>query len=118
MKDTLLNPNNFKYIVLSLDLLLSLAIILVIPYTEIDWQAYMQQSETFLNGERTYTNIEGGTGPVVYPALHLYVYSALYKLTSNGTNIILAQLIFVFIYLLNQYVVLSIYDKLIPTDGL
>lgn len=57
------------------DLVLTIAIIAKVPYTEIDWVAYMQQVEAFLGGERDYTKIVGQTGPVVYPAGHLYIYT-------------------------------------------
>lgn len=33
--------------------------------TEIDWVAYMQQSEIFLNGTRDYDQLIGQTGPCV-----------------------------------------------------
>jgi alpha-1,3-mannosyltransferase len=34
--------------------------------TEIDWEAYMQEVEGFLNGTYDYTKLEGATGPLVY----------------------------------------------------
>lgn len=43
--------------------------------TEIDWVAYMQEVEGFLDGERNYRNLRGDTGPLVYPAGFVYVYS-------------------------------------------
>lgn len=43
--------------------------------TEIDWVAYMQEVEGFLDGERNYRNLRGDTGPLVYPAGFIYVYS-------------------------------------------
>lgn len=33
--------------------------------TEIDWIAYMQEVEGFINGERDYTKLKGDTGPLV-----------------------------------------------------
>lgn len=33
----------------------------------------------FLSGEKDYSKIEGETGPLVYPALHLYLYTVLHK---------------------------------------
>ena len=36
--------------------------------TEIDWKAYMQEVEGFLNGTREYDRLEGDTGPLVYVA--------------------------------------------------
>ncbi|DBB15846.1 TPA: hypothetical protein ACH3X3_004039 [Trebouxia sp. C0006] len=80
----------------------------MLAYTEIDWVAYMQQVQTFLQGERDYALIKGQTGPLVYPAGFLYIYSALYQMTAGG-NIMLAQTIFAFIYLANQAVVMQLY---------
>jgi alpha-1,3-mannosyltransferase len=55
--------------------------------TEIDWQAYMQEVQGFLDGDLNYTHLKGDTGPLVYPAGFLYVFSALYYLCSAGTDI-------------------------------
>lgn len=33
--------------------------------TEIDWIAYMQEVQAYLQGERDYTKIRGDTGPIV-----------------------------------------------------
>lgn len=81
----------------------------VVPDTEIDWQAYMDQVAMFLSGERDYTVIKGGTGPLVYPAAHLYIYSALYYITEGGKNILLAQIIFGGLYLSTLGVVMACY---------
>lgn len=35
----------------------------------------MQEVEGFLGGERNYFNLQGDTGPLVYPAGFVYVYS-------------------------------------------
>ena len=59
--------------------------------TEIDWRAYMQEVEGFLGGERDYYNLSGDTGPLVYPAGFVYVFSALRSLTDNGMNIFKGQ---------------------------
>ena len=71
----------------------------------------MQHIELFLKGEKDYKNIEGNTGPLVYPGLHVYVYTALYYATDSGTNIRKAQYIFGGLYLLTLSVVLSCYRK-------
>ena len=39
--------------------------------------------DVFLEGERDYTKIEGDTGPLVYPAGFLYIYSAIKFLTGG-----------------------------------
>jgi hypothetical protein len=60
--------------------------------TEIDWIAYMQEVKHYLYGERNYINIYGDTGPLVYPAGFLYVFSALYYVTNHGANIFAGKL--------------------------
>ncbi len=77
--------------------------------TEIDWKAYMEEVEGFLSGERDYSKIQGNTGPLVYPAGFLYIFSALRAATENGSNIFLAQLIFVGVYLTNLLAVFVLY---------
>lgn len=79
--------------------------------TEIDWEAYMEQASQYLNGERDYTMIKGGTGPLVYPAFHVYIYSVLYKLTDEGKNIFLAQAIFAWWYMAILMLVMACYRK-------
>ena len=77
--------------------------------TEIDWKAYMEQIQLYVDGERDYTKIKGGTGPLVYPAAHVYIFKALYSLTDRGSNIILAQGIFGLLYLATSGLVMACY---------
>lgn len=77
--------------------------------TEIDWTTYMQQVSLFLSGERDYSNLKGDTGPLVYPAGHVYIYSGLYYLTDGGRNIKVAQCIFMLLYLGTLAVVMQCY---------
>ncbi|KAF4451985.1 hypothetical protein F53441_5123 [Fusarium austroafricanum] len=86
-------------------------IIWKVPYTEIDWVAYMQQISQFVSGERDYTKMEGGTGPLVYPAAHVYTYTGLYYITNEGKNIFLAQQIFAVLYMATLAVVMLCYWK-------
>lgn len=79
--------------------------------TEIDWTTYMQQIALYQAGERDYTAIKGDTGPLVYPAGHVYIYSFLYELTDKGQDITLGQYIFAGIYIATLIVVLSCYIK-------
>eukprot|EP01132_Coremiostelium_polycephalum_P010319 gene10319-12663_t len=68
----------------------------------------MQQIKLFLeDGQFDYMKLEGDTGPVVYPAGFLYMYSVLYKVT--GGDIPSAQLIFVGVYLVLTLTVFAIY---------
>lgn len=45
--------------ILLIELLLNVFIVQRVNYTEIDWTAYMQQCEQFLNGTRNYAVIKG-----------------------------------------------------------
>lgn len=86
-------------------------IIYKIPYTEIDWIAYMQQVRLFKAGETDYMNIKGDTGPLVYPGGHVAIFAKLYDLTDQGTSIFKAQIIFAVVYLATQAMVLNLYVK-------
>ena len=77
--------------------------------TEIDWRTYMQQIHLYIHGERDYAKLTGDTGPLVYPAAHVYIYRLLYSLTNAGQNIALAQWIFVGLYLLTLWTVMQCY---------
>jgi alpha-1,3-mannosyltransferase len=97
--------------------------------TEIDWKAYMEEVYGYLNGERNYMKLEGGTGPLVYPAGFVYIFSALYHVTNEGTNIFLGittanittiinyyhltkgQVIFLFVYIISLIIVLILYKN-------
>ncbi|KAI0889108.1 glycosyltransferase family 58 protein [Annulohypoxylon maeteangense] len=92
-----------------LDAVLCALIIWKIPYTEIDWKAYMEQVSQFVSGEYDYTVIKGGTGPLVYPAAHVYTYTALYYLTDEGKDILLAQKIFAVLYMATLALVMACY---------
>ncbi|KAF9288833.1 dolichyl-P-Man:Man(5)GlcNAc(2)-PP-dolichol alpha-1,3-mannosyltransferase [Linnemannia elongata] len=98
------------------EILLNLVIIKKIPYTEIDWVAYMQEVSGYLKGETDYTKLQGDTGPLVYPAGFVYIYSTLYYATDFGDNILRGQWIFMGLYLMTLFIVFSIYakDKAIP----
>jgi alpha-1,3-mannosyltransferase len=85
--------------------------------TEIDWVAYMEQVSQFVSGERDYTKMEGGTGPLVYPAAHVYTYTALYYITDEGKNIFLAQQIFGVLYMATLAVVMLCYWKAKVSNG-
>lgn len=69
----------------------------------------MEQISQYVSGERDYTQIYGGTGPLVYPALHVYIYTALYYLTDHGKDIFLAQQLFAMLYLTTLSIVMLCY---------
>ena len=76
----------------------------------------MQQSSLFLEGQRDYFKIEGQTGPLVYPAGFLYIYSGL--LLTIGNDIQRAQYVFAGLYIATLAVVHRIHRKLtFPTTG-
>ena len=108
---------NYDYLWVTVSLLflaeipVNILVIWKIKYTEIDWEAYMSEVEGFLNGTLDYTKLEGGTGPLVYPAGFVYIYSVLYFITNHGQNIRLAQYIFTSFYLLTLVLVFYIYHK-------
>lgn len=82
-----------------------------VRYTEIDWKAYMDEVEGFLNGTYDYVKLKGGTGPLVYPAGFVYFFSGLYYITGHGSDIRLAQYIFGFFYLVTYGLVVKILKK-------
>lgn len=59
--------------------------------TEIDWIAYMQEVSGYLQGETNYLNLKGDTGPLVYPAGFLYIFSGFYYITEKGNNIFVGK---------------------------
>jgi alpha-1,3-mannosyltransferase len=96
---------------LGFEVFASLAIVCFVNYTEIDWVAYMQEVEGFLAGELDYTKIKGDTGPLVYPAGFVYIFSALYWLTNLGQNIFLAQCMWAALYITVLAVVFVLYRR-------
>ncbi|KAH9634177.1 hypothetical protein HF086_001379 [Spodoptera exigua] len=114
MKGLIVNPAQLTFAALALiaaELIINILVVERVPYTEIDWKAYMQECEGFLNGTLDYSQLRGDTGPLVYPAGFVYIYSFLYFVTGQGENIKLAQYIFIGIYLLQLCLVLRIYIK-------
>ncbi|KAM0887551.1 hypothetical protein ACQ4PT_028960 [Festuca glaucescens] len=102
-------PLHFAAFLLLADAALVALIIAFVPYTKIDWDAYMSQVDAFREGERDYTKIEGDTGPLVYPAGFLYVYSAIKFLTAG--QVFPAQILFGVLYIVNLSLVLLLYVK-------
>lgn len=81
------------------DLLIAIAVIQNVPYTEIDWRAYMQEVEGVIRRhELDYELLQGDTGPLVYPAGFVYLYSVLYWITDRGQNIRTAQYVFAILH--------------------
>ncbi|EFA05490.1 lethal(2)neighbour of tid protein [Tribolium castaneum] len=102
LKKFIYDPHYLKptcFLLFLFEIILNIFIIERVNYTEIDWKAYMQEVEGFMNGTWDYKELKGDTGPLVYPAGFVYVYSLLYAVTSQGRNIYLAQYIFLVLYL-------------------
>ncbi|KAI0831468.1 mannosyltransferase [Trametes gibbosa] len=93
------------------DAILTQLIIRFIPYTEIDWETYILQLELYLNGERDYAQITGPTGPIVYPAGHIYVHQILYTLTNSGLDLFKAQEIYAVLYLASLSLTAAVYKQ-------
>ncbi|XP_045530073.1 lethal(2)neighbour of tid protein 2 [Pieris brassicae] len=114
VKKIIVDPAHLSFIafcILVAELVLNILIVEKVPYTEIDWKAYMQECEGFINGTFDYSKLRGDTGPLVYPAGFVYIYSFLYFITSHGENIKLAQYIFICVYLILLILILRIYLK-------
>lgn len=101
----------FVSILLALELVFILAIILWRSYAEVDWLTYMEQVRKFVEGELDYSELYGDTGPLVYPGGFAWVYTALYFITDAGSNIILAQWIFMVVYMLTLSMTLGLYER-------
>ncbi|KAJ3478157.1 hypothetical protein NLI96_g9958 [Meripilus lineatus] len=93
------------------DAALTQLIIRFVPYTEIDWETYMIQLGLYLDGERDYAFLQGPTGPLVYPAGHLYVHQVLHALTNKGVNVAVAQQVYGFLYLQSLALACAIYHQ-------
>lgn len=93
------------------EIFVNIVVIQRIPYTEIDWKAYMQEVEGVNNGTFDYLQLKGDTGPLVYPAGFVYIYLALYYITRHGENIRLGQCLFAVFYLLTLLAVFRIYHR-------
>ncbi|XP_011647493.1 lethal(2)neighbour of Tid protein [Pogonomyrmex barbatus] len=94
-----------------LEIVVNVVIIQAVSYTEIDWRAYMQEVEGFLNGTVDYSKLRGDTGPLVYPAGFVYVFSGLYYITSHGANIRIAQYLFAILYVVTLTLIFRIYAR-------
>ena len=96
------------FLLLAFELVLNLAIIYKVPYTEIDYKAYMQQIDLISKGQRDYLKIYGDTGPLVYPAGFVYIFGILYWLNLSKFQV---QFVFAVLNVSTLFVVLKIYSK-------
>ena len=69
------------------ELLLCVVMIHKVPYTKIDWDAYMEEVEgPLIHDNWDYTQLKGDTGPLVYPAGFVWLYGALRWIAMGGMN--------------------------------
>ena len=101
----------FASAALAVEAILIAGVIVCVPYTEIDWKAYMEEVSGFLDGELDYRQLKGGTGPLVYPGGFVWIYSVLYYFTKLGKAIQVAQWIFAGVYLLTVSLMLRFYTR-------
>lgn len=99
-----------KFFILA-EIVVNILVIENVSYTEIDWRAYMQEVEGFLNGTMDYSKLRGDTGPLVYPAGFVYIFSGLYYMTSRGADIKTAQYIYAVVYTITLMLVFKIYAR-------
>eukprot|EP01095_Lingulamoeba_sp_RSL-Kostka_P000131 TRINITY_DN10238_c0_g1_i1.p1 TRINITY_DN10238_c0_g1~~TRINITY_DN10238_c0_g1_i1.p1 ORF type:complete len:433 (+),score=81.54 TRINITY_DN10238_c0_g1_i1:27-1325(+) len=93
------------------ELVLNYLIVTKISYTEIDWIAYMQEVKGVIDGDYNYSNLRGDTGPLVYPGGFVWIYTILYYVTSEGTNILLGQYIFIGLYMVFMTILFLLYKQ-------
>lgn len=107
------NSWNLVKLLIALEVILNQLIIRHVNYTEIDWSTYMVQVGQVFNGSKfnfDYNQIEGPTGPLVYPAGHVYVFYLFKELTDGGANILAAQYLYLCIYIAQLILVYKIYS--------
>lgn len=104
---------NLVKLLIAVEVVINILVIKYVNYTEIDWSTYIHQVKqvfNYTNPNFNYTQIEGPTGPLVYPAGHLYIFYLLKELTEDGLNIRFAQYIYMCIYIAQLILLYKIYS--------
>ncbi|KAM9792031.1 dol-P-Man:Man(5)GlcNAc(2)-PP-Dol alpha-1,3-mannosyltransferase [Syngnathus typhle] len=114
-KHLVLFKTEYTFLVVSvlwfLEIGINVWVIQKVAYTEIDWKAYMDEVEGVINGTYDYTELKGDTGPLVYPAGFVYIFTVLYYITGSGANIRVGQYLFAVFYLITLLLVFRIYCR-------
>lgn len=64
------------------------------------------------DNELDYSMLRGQTGPLVYPAGFMWIFSVLFYVTNEGEDILLAQYLFAVLHFLFIAVVLLVYRSI------
>jgi len=108
---------SLTWLLLALEGAVGLLLILRGSYTDVDYNAYMEQVSAWRGGEMDYKSIRGGTGPLVYPAGHLYLYGALQWLAGGSSPTLLVHGIFLAVYLATLFAALRLYSHVGSAAG-
>ncbi len=93
--------------------MLAAAAVAGVSYTNIDWNAYMEQVASVMAGERDYMKLRGDTGPLVYPGGFVWLYALLSHLSVPS-----AQWVFWAMLLATSAVLLALAARLRGAAGL
>ncbi|KAJ6630674.1 glycosyltransferase family 58 protein [Mycena sp. CBHHK59/15] len=96
-----------SFVIIS-DFLFSQLIIYFVPYTEIDWETYMVQTEVYQEGQLDYSKITGPTGPLLSCRPFAHPSSSPWD-TNSGANISMAQEIYAVLYIISLTLTCTIY---------
>ena len=95
--------------ILGLEFVFCMLVIRYLSFTDIDWFTYIAQAEQILAGERDYSKVAGPSGPLVYPAGH--VYSILLLVSAFGRDVFIQQHVFTGIYIFSLWLIFLIYKR-------